>query len=833
MARTIGEVDFIVGFDGRALPAEARAIGQKAGDAAATGFRGKFSEGVNALRNDVRPALQQLGKDFIDNTPAIQIFKDRLDSVGNSLRDRLEPIITNARGVLSGFGDDFKERFAPAVTFAKDQVESFRGGLSNVRDRFVEVRGRAEELGASLRTKLGSSIQVVRDTFLQASQPVRDFGERLRVLGPQMDKIRPSVDRVKDSFTRFFNIFRRGGGGGAGGGGVSAVEDFSKRILPELDHNVTKAGNSHGWSSLSTNAKQVILIIAAIVSGAQEIAVLGEAAGAGIFILAGAVAALAAGGVVLGVAFQGMLGDLDKVDPSARGAAAALQALKTPLGALQNSLQGTVFAGLADQISQIGTVLIPGLQGALTTLAGFVNSTLSDALNFALDPARISVWSQLLAGSGPIFQNLVDGALNLFDAISNIGLVALPFVQDFASGLKDLLGRFDAFTKSAKGQSAIHDFFQNGVEILGKFTDLLGGAVKLVGNLVTPETVKQTGQFLDDLTGSLPFIQELISSVGQLNVFGIIAKALNDVGNALNPILAALAPVFSVISSLADIILESLAPSLSLIGLLLTPFKIGFQIIADIFQRIEPYIDAVTGALNSVIVALQAGADSIFASLKPSLDQLFDSLQTLLPSPQELADIIQNQVIPAIKAGADWISNHLVPATQDIIDHLTDFIDSLGGFDGIEKKLKAASGFFEAFSTQVVRFLEGPIGALQNIIDLINLINGKSVTVSGGGGGKPNTRLAAGGILNRATQIAPGVTAGEAGIEAVVPLDRPLNQVNPQVRGLSAIAQGLGGTGSTGPTYILESGAVTAITPSADPAIVVSQLVDRLVEALP
>lgn len=62
----------------------------------------------------------------------------------------------------------------------------------------------------------------------------------------------------------------------------------------------------------------------------------------------------------------------------------------------------------------------------------------------------------------------------------------------------------------------------------------------------------------------------------------------------------------------------------------------------------------------------------------------------------------------------------------------------------------------------------------------------------------PGGRLfeASGDIFNRRTDV----TVGEAGPEAIVPLRRPLNQVDPSVRALSAIAQGLpipGGLGGS------------------------------------
>lgn len=68
---------------------------------------------------------------------------------------------------------------------------------------------------------------------------------------------------------------------------------------------------------------------------------------------------------------------------------------------------------------------------------------------------------------------------------------------------------------------------------------------------------------------------------------------------------------------------------------------------------------------------------------------------------------------------------------------------------------------------------------------------------------------------------------GEAGPEAVVPLNRSLSMVDPSVRGLSAIAQGLGGPGGS-PSLVVEDGAIRVTTNVVDPGLVAESVLDRL-----
>ena len=72
---------------------------------------------------------------------------------------------------------------------------------------------------------------------------------------------------------------------------------------------------------------------------------------------------------------------------------------------------------------------------------------------------------------------------------------------------------------------------------------------------------------------------------------------------------------------------------------------------------------------------------------------------------------------------------------------------------------------------------------------------------------------------------------GEAGPEAVVPLNRALSRVDPAVRALSAFAQGMTPAGATtGPSIgrQIDVGGITINTPTTDPRAVASEVVTRL-----
>lgn len=124
-------------------------------------------------------------------------------------------------------------------------------------------------------------------------------------------------------------------------------------------------------------------------------------------------------------------------------------------------------------------------------------------------------------------------------------------------------------------------------------------------------------------------------------------------------------------------------------------------------------------------------------------------------------------------------------------------------------------------------------GPLLTIFGQLANLRDKTITVrtqyisSGATGGAP--RPTASGALVNGAQVR---LIGEAGPEAVVPLNRPLGLVDPAVRALSAFAQGLrpptARGGVFGATRTIDASGWTIVTPSADSRAVAASVVNRL-----
>jgi phage-related protein len=217
----------------------------------------------------------------------------------------------------------------------------------------------------------------------------------------------------------------------------------------------------------------------------------------------------------------------------------------------------------------------------------------------------------------------------------------------------------------------------------------------------------------------------------------------------------------------------------------------GIQILYDTYVR--PVLDNVKTAFNNVATAVKDWWNS-------NVSPIFDNF---------------NKGIQAVQ---DWVSK-FGGTVQDIFGKVGGWIK--GGFDGVVSFIK---GIFNDI-----------IGLVNGVIDGINGATSVIAGVTGNSIGKITRlrALASGGYFDRATPA----LVGEAGPEVVVPLSRPLNQVDPSVRGLSALLQGISYGGGNDPVAVghghtFHEGAIQIVSAARDPYLAAKQWTDEVVAHL-
>lgn len=636
--------------------------------------------------------------------------------------------------------------------------------------------------------------------------------------------------------------------GAATGRAFDASFDKSMRGAGDSAFKRFRGKLSDMWQGLSQNARQWTLIIGAVLSGMQQLAVLSAAAGSGLLILGGAATAALVGlGGFIG-AFALLAGDAEKVPESIKKAAAAFRELKTPLQEAQNLLAERAFAGTEVAFGKIGDA-IRALTPSLGVLGDSVNRVVNSFADWVSSSDGVRLMSGLIEKSGPIFEKLLNvaGKLGkaLLEAFNNPKFQKA--IDDMLTGIGQVFDTFEAFTKS-------DDFgvwIENTTGILGDLGELIGGLSTMIDTLVTPEAYKRTSAFLDNLTESLPGITGLLEVLGELDPFGIIAEGLNTFMNALHPLWDVLEPIGAIVRDLLIGSFQQLGAILAFFAPILEVVRIGFEIAASALSKWLEYITPFQEAFTLLGGAFQQAGDTIWNLLAPAFDELWQAIIDLLPTAEEFTRWVNDYAIPAIETFAEWLGTEGAEAIKTFARWIRDeAVPQLKAFwewlstkvwPVVQKasenlgKAGAAFGIFVGAVKNALTILTAPIryaiGLFQDLANAARIAIGASNGAKAAGSAFPKT--ANGGTFNGAQAR----IIGEAGPEAVVPLNRPLSRVDSSVRWLSAIAQGKspamgsGGVVGGGRTLNVQSGAI--VVQEAGSALATGvEILDRLAARL-
>jgi hypothetical protein len=154
----------------------------------------------------------------------------------------------------------------------------------------------------------------------------------------------------------------------------------------------------------------------------------------------------------------------------------------------------------------------------------------------------------------------------------------------------------------------------------------------------------------------------------------------------------------------------------------------------------------------------------------------------------------------------------------NLMSSLIDALERAKGSNPFAKLADATKGFRDSVGRVIdqVRTLIGWLGKIKfpSVPKSISSLAGKL--------------FASGGIATTATRA----IVGEAGPEAVIPLTRPLSQVDPSVRAMAAMLRGQGGQGTStstqGPTKVVNN-TIEVYSAASDPEAVAVQIVNRSV----
>lgn len=695
----------------------------------------ELSKRNEELDKSLRTVRQTLGsgKSFDDYAKSM----GGADRATRSLRVRIQEL-TDAGKIASDDQDRFNGRIREFTVGARDAEASaarLRQKNLALSEALKEVRGALGNENSfrqyiSYVGDAGTATDRLRGHMVQLGNEGKLSGFEIDRFNDRMTNFRAEIGRSEAMTTRFGEAMGRFRSQLFG-----AIPGL-KRFADENDRVSTSLRNS--WRSMDDNVRQIILITAAILAGGTQIAALGSLAGNAIVGLAGAVVALVAGLGVAIAGFKGMLGPMEDIAPAARASAEALQGIRAGFAEIRQTIQGNLFAGLEGPLERIGSVLMPVLNAGLGGIASALQPVIAGFIAALTSMEGLDVVGGILSNIQTMMKPLGDVIGTFAAAFGKLFNASAPGMTAFIQGLADIGARFNEWAGSESARQAIEQFFANGSALAEPFLNLIKQTTDMLSSLITPEVIAMNQAFLDNLADFMPALGTLLDGLGALDIFGLIAELLNELGEALAPLAApfkelmgllndlvqAFFPLLAPIGEIATALLEALMPGIEAIVKafeewipLLEPIWTALEFLAgvlgealsgaleDLLPKLTPVVEALAEGLGGAIEALAPVIPGLVDALIDLIDPFLDIAIALAPLIEELLPIFAESIADSIDALQPLI-DQFVEFAADVLPDVIKAIEDLTPFIILFAKVSAAvSQVFLDIVVAIVGFL--------------------------------------------------------------------------------------------------------------------------------
>ena len=554
MSNLIGSVKFNSSIDGDRMPRDAEKAGQKAGAAGAKGYDKKWSEGFEkTLARADQHSIQVMRK---SGAKGGKVYGDRFNASFRKFVLKAQEDFNNLR-MDPRFIDDLNRKFdsaATTVAHLRKQVDLMNGTVSSSAyrnaSRQIDEWARAHNVAAA---DVDAAERRIDSANIRANKSTLDRVDSMRKLNDALDDLM----RKRRAQER----------------GLASLDAAMKRLGARLDAQGAK------WRDLSAGARRWILIISAIAAAGEDIAVLGSAAGAGLIALGGGIAALGVGAVGLIAVFKNLTQKIMDAPPAMRPTILEFRNFTRAVGDMNDVVAMSAFKNMGGAFDKLRNTL-RGLTPAMALMGATIGDLVNDMAN-NLTPGReaFKQIQTLAANSSPLFDKMVRSTGTLGIALIRAFNRANPLVSDMVNWIDTLIQRFDKFTRS----NGFDQWMRNAKTVFGSLGPLLDATGRALNDLVTPESVRRTADFLDRLTSFMPNLQRMLTALGSLDIFGVLAAALDNVGKGLEPILPALTELGNVLRDRLLVFLDAFGAALGVAA-----------------QATTPLVEVITGLLNAM-----------------------------------------------------------------------------------------------------------------------------------------------------------------------------------------------------------------------------------------
>jgi len=459
-------------------------------------------------------------------------------------------------------------------------------------------------------------------------------------------------------------------------------------------------------------------------------------------------------------------------------------------GAVTNRL--VEFAEAQEMRLAVDAEVIKGVQGQLLTFKALGKS--ADEAGGIFDRTTEAAFNMAAAGFGSAESNAIQLGKALEDPVR--GLTALrrsgtTFTKDQEALIKTLVD-----SGNLLGAQEL---------ILGELESQYGGVAEATANASTKISLafdnikEQAGAvllpvFAELVEGLMPVTEAIGAELG--STLEALSPVLMDIAKLIPGLLQAFTPLIPILGTLAGVFLQLIAellpPFVELFEQLLPVILELAPILADVFlqvlEALIPVFMEIVTALMPIVSALLPVLAELIIALAPVIVSLVEAFLPLIELILPILIEMLETIIPVAVVIAEILSILLVNAINFLTESFEQFMAFLDPFiKFFEDKFGGLSTFFFGIVNGMIGMFEGFVNAVINGVNaMIRGLNRLSFEVpdwvQGPLAGKtvgfsipelqnvtfPRVALAEGGLVTRPTSA----LIGEAGPEAVIPLDR-------------------------------------------------------------
>jgi hypothetical protein len=369
-------------------------------------------------------------------------------------------------------------------------------------------------------------------------------------------------------------------------------------------------------------------------------------------------------------ALGGTTAKFEALSANAKETVAAIFSLKDSWTDLQHSVADALFAGVGQEIKDLGATYMPVLKTGMSEVAGEFNKGAHSLGDFLAQGEQVNSVKTIFASTRDVAGTFSLALRPLVQILLDIASVGSGMLPGLTSGFANAAENAALFVRNAKDTGQLQGWIQKGLDTLKKLGELLGN----IGSIVA--TV-----FKGLSLGGKDFLGTMLKVTGQIKTFlqsfeG--QQALKALGTALQTVSSVVTDVFlEALKQLAPIIVK-LAPGFAELakivgGALVT----ALQILGPILQGIATFLSANVGWLGPLAVAtlvlVEALKVAIIVWRALQIALAISPFGAIILAVAGLAVlIIENwdHIKAALAAAWEWIKNVAAAAWEGIKEYI-------------------------------------------------------------------------------------------------------------------------------------------------------------------